>query len=48
MVVKSAIKASIKNVDDNVRPGTPEYDDLMQNIENQVQSVLKEEREINY
>lgn len=48
MIVKSAIKDYIEQTEGDFRPGTPEYDDLMQNVENQVQAILEEEGEIEY
>lgn len=48
MVVKRAIKEHAADLDGRIRPGTPAYDDLMQNVEHQVQSVLEEAGEINY
>lgn len=48
MIVKSAIEDYVNRQDNPVVPGTPEYADLMQNVENQVQSVLKDMGEVKY
>lgn len=48
LIVKKAIREWAENHDAPVRPGTAEYADLMQNVENQVQAVLEEEGEIEY
>jgi len=41
------IREEERNADGELRPGTPEYNDLMGNIEGQAQRVLKDEREEN-
>lgn len=46
MVVKKAIRESVEHKDSPVSPGTPQYADLMQNVEGQVQTVLEEMGEI--
>ena len=43
-IVKKAIRQSLKEADGDLQPGTPEYSDLMQNIEGQVQRVLEANR----
>lgn len=43
-IVKKAIREALDEADGELRPGTAEYADLMQNVENQVQAVLEEER----
>lgn len=48
MVVKSAIKEHAEEVDGDLQPGSPEYRDLMHNVEAQVQTVLEEEGYIEY
>jgi len=48
MVVKKAIREHVQNTDSKIRPGSPAYADLMSNVEEQVQSVLKDMGEIEY
>ena len=48
MIVKKAIRQSANDMDGDVTPGTPEYNELMHNVEAQVQSVLEEMGEIDY
>ena len=43
-IVKKAVRQSLEDADGDLRPGTPEYADLMQNIEGQVQRVLEANR----
>jgi hypothetical protein len=40
MVVKKAIREYAENHDEDIRPGTPKYADLMNTVEGQVQEVL--------
>ena len=44
MIVKKAIKQFQDECDEEIRPGHPKFDDLMVNIENQVTTVLEENR----
>lgn len=43
-IVFKAIREAEQNADGELRPGTPEYNNLMANIEGQVQRVLEDER----
>jgi len=43
-IVKKAVRQSLAESDTDLRPGTPEYADLMQRIEGQVQRVLEANR----
>lgn len=47
MVVKAAIHEYAEQ-NGPIEPGTPEYSDLMQNVENQVQASLQEIGEYKY
>lgn len=44
-IVMKTVREFYEEADGGVRPGTPEYADLMQNVEYQVQAVLREERD---
>lgn len=43
-IVMERIREAEQRADGQLRPGTPEYSDLMANIEGQVQRVLEDER----
>ena len=43
-IVKKAVRQELEEADGDLRPGTPEYADLMQNIEGQVQRVIEANR----
>ena len=43
-IVKKAVRESLEQSETDLRPGTPEYNDLMANIEGQVQRVLEANR----
>jgi len=42
MVVKKRIKEAYEQADGELRPGTPEYRDLMHNVDSQVRTVLED------
>jgi len=42
MIVKKRIKEAYERADGELRPGTPEYNDLMHNVCSQVQTVLED------
>lgn len=44
-IVFERVREAERRCDGELRPGTPEYNDLMANIEGQVQRVLEDERE---
>lgn len=47
-VIKKRVRAMADAADGPIEPGSPEYRDIMQNIENDVQLVLEEEGYLEY